>query len=108
MPPTILIDSLHGVRRRERLFSVAYGVGLALAAAVGLLLVVVLADFVLNLSPGPRSVVMLAGLAAAAYVVYRFVIRPARAELGIGDLAGRVERVYPQFEDRLRSTVDFV
>src|SRR5688572_7260037 len=108
MPPTMLIDALHGVRRRVRFFSVAYGVGVVLAAAVGLLLAVVLIDFALNLSPGPRAVVMFCGLGGIGIALWHWVIRPARARMGISDIAGRVEAVYPDFEDRLRSTVDFV
>ncbi len=108
MPPTMLINALEGLRRRVRLFSVAYGVGVVLAAAVGLLLAIVLVDFLLNLSPGPRAVVMLAALVGIGYATFRWVIRPARTKIGIGDIAGRVESVYPQFEDRLRSMVDFV
>src|SRR5688572_17891526 len=108
MPPTVLIDALEGLRRRVKFFGVAYGVGVVLAAAVGLLLAVVLIDFALNLSPLPRAVVMLCALGGIGVAVYHFVIVPGRAKLGIGDIAGRVESVYPQFEDRLRSTVDFV
>src|SRR5688572_7369962 len=108
MPPTMLIDALHGVRRRVRFFSVAYGVGVVLAAAVGLLLALVLLDYALDLGRAPRMVLMLCALAGVGYAAFRWVVRPARAPLGIGDIAGRVERVYPQFEDRLRSTVDFV
>jgi hypothetical protein len=108
MPPTMLLDALEGIRRRVKFFGVAYGVGVVLAAAVGLLLAVVLLDFALNLTPAPRAVVMLCALGGIGVAVYHFVVRPARARLGIGDIAGRVENVYPQFEDRLRSTVDFV
>lgn len=108
MPPTMLIDALQGVRRRVRFFGAAYGVGVVLAAAVGLLLAVVLLDFTLNLTPGPRAVVMLCALGGVGVAVYHFVFRPLRFKLGIGDIAGRVENVFPQFEDRLRSTVDFV
>src|SRR5687768_12519194 len=108
MPPTMLIDALHGVRRRVKFFSVAYGAGVVLAAAIGVLLAVVLVDFALNLSRGPRAVVLLCALGGIGVAAYRWIVRPARSNLGIGDIAGRVESVYPQFEDRLRSTVDFI
>ena len=35
MPPTFLIDSLNGVRRKVKVLSVAFGVGVVLACAVG-------------------------------------------------------------------------
>lgn len=108
MPPTMLIGALEGVRRRVRFFGIAYGIGVVLAAAVGLLLAVVLLDFALNLTPGPRAVVMLCALGGIGVAVYHYIVRPLRHRLGIGDIAGRVENVFPQFEDRLRSTVDFV
>src|SRR3954465_13350620 len=108
MPPTMLIDALHGVRRRVRFFSVAYGVGLVLAGAVGLLLAIVLFDFLLNLSPAPRAVVMFAALVGIGYGAFRWIVRPAKSKLGIGAIAGRVESVYPQVEHRLRSTVAFL
>src|SRR5688572_3659019 len=108
MPPTMLIDALHGVRRRVKFFSVAYGAGVVLAGAVGLLLAIVLLDFALDLGRAPRAVVLLCAVGGIAVAVYHWVVRPARASLGIGDIAGRIESVYPQFEDRLRSTVDFI
>src|SRR6478735_6139283 len=108
MPPTMLMQALEGLRRRVRVFSVAYGVGVVLAAAIGALLAIVVVDFMLNLSRAPRGVVMLAAAGGLAYAAYRWIIVPARAKLGIGDIAGRVESVYPQFEDRLRSMVDFI
>src|SRR5688572_28418471 len=108
MPPTLLIDALQGVRRRVRFFSVAYGVGVVLAAAIGVLLAIVLLDFLLHFSRMPRGVLLLTALVGIGYAAYRWIIKPARARLGISDIAGRVESVYPQFEDRLRSTVAFV
>ncbi len=108
MPPTPLIGALQNVRRRVRFFSVAYGVGVVLAAAVGLLVAIIVADYALNLGRAPRGVLMLCALAGVGYAAYRWVVTPARTPLGISDIAGRVERVYPQFEDRLRSTIDFV
>lgn len=108
MPPTLLIEALEGLRRRVRMFSVAYGVGLVLAATVAGLLAFVLIDFVLHLGRAPRGMLLLSGLGALGYAIVRWIVRPAQAKLSINDIAGRVESVYPQFEDRLRSTVDFI
>jgi Domain of unknown function (DUF4175) len=108
MPPTALIVTLESLRRRVRVLSVLYGLGIVVAAAAGLLLATVLLDYLLNLPPIPRIVVMLAALFCVARVVRRWVMRPAVARLGLSDVAGRLEHTFPDFKDRLRSTVDFV
>jgi hypothetical protein len=108
MAPTILIESLESVRRRVRLLSVAYGLGLVLTAAVCLLLSAVLADYLLNLPAIPRVVLVLAAAACVGYGLWQWLIRPLAARLTLNDVAGRVERTYPQFQDRLRSTVDIL
>lgn len=107
MSTTPLINSLESVRRRVRLLSLAYGVGVVLASAVGLLLVVVLLDYLLDLPPVPRLVVNVVALVALGWALFRFVIKQTLARLSLGDVAGRLERAFPQFEDRLRSTVNF-
>lgn len=108
MPPTILLESLHAIRRRVKLLSILFGLGLALAAAIGLLLVIVLLDYALNLPAIPRLLVIVLSLSAVAVVLYRLVVRPALARTTINDIAGRLESAFPQFDDRLRSTVDFL
>lgn len=89
------------------MLSVAYGVGVVLAGAAGLLLAVVLADYLLNLPAWPRLIIAaLAGIAVAIGIV-KFVLLPARARLGLADIAGKVESTFPVFEDRLRAVVEF-
>src|SRR4051812_5643469 len=107
MPPTMLIDALQGVRRRVKLLGITYGVGTALALALGLILLTVFTDYLLNLPAWPRTVLFLAALAAIAYAIARWIWQPAAAKLSLSDVAGRLERAFPQFDDRLRSTVDF-
>jgi hypothetical protein len=104
----MLIHSLEAVRRRARRLSFAYGLGIVLSAAAGLLLATVLADYLLNLRAIPRLVVMGGSLGLVFYVGYRWLVRPAMAKLTLSDIAGRLERVFPQFDDRLRSTLDFL
>ena len=108
MQPTILIESLQSVRRRVRLLALAYGVGLVVTAAICLLLATVLADYLLNLPAVPRAVLVLAAFTAVGYGVWRWLVQPLAARLTLNDVAGRVERTYPQFQDRLRSTVDIL
>ena len=107
-PSTPLIQSLQDIRRRVKLFSVAYGAGVAVAAAAGLLLATVGVDWLLNLPTPLRVIIVLAALAEFGYVLWTAVLRPLWARLTIGDVAGRLEHAFPQFDDRLRSTVDFV
>src|SRR5689334_12236313 len=107
MPPAMLIDALQGVRRKVKTYSVAYGVGVALASLVGLVLALIFIDYLLNLPAAPRIVLSLLVLAALAYVVARWIIKPASAKLTLSDIAGHLEQAFPQFDDRLRSTVDF-
>src|SRR5687767_11142439 len=108
MPPTMLISSLEGIRRKVRVLSVLYGVGVVLASVVGLLIALVLLDYLLNLRAWPRVVMMIGAAGVLGYVAWQWVVRPLLARMSIGDIAGRVETAFPQFDDRLRSTVDFL
>jgi hypothetical protein len=100
--------SLEAVRRRTRVLAVTFGAALAVSAAVGLLVVTVAADYLLDLSPAARVFLMLLALAGLGAVAVRQVIWPLIARLSLRDIAGRLESTFPQFEDRLSSTVSFV
>ena len=109
MPPTNLIDSLQDLRRRMKVFGVMYGAGIVVACAVALLLAVVLLDWALApadplAAGGERRRTGGAGLCP---VPLGGAARRLK-KLPLTDLAGRLEHRYPQFEDTLRSTIDFV
>src|SRR4051812_49187303 len=108
MPPTMLLNSLESIRRRVRTLSVVFGIGIIAASAVGLIVALVLLDYALNLPPGPRLVMLLAGLVGLGYVFVRWIVKPMLARLSLTDVASRLEAAFPQFDDRLRSTVDFL
>ncbi|HWE04552.1 MAG TPA: DUF4175 family protein [Tepidisphaeraceae bacterium] len=108
MPPTSLIDSLHIVRRKVRALAIASGMSVAVAAAVGLLVGVVLIDWSLGLDKVPRLLLIAGAAAALLHVLWHWLAVPMMAKLNIGDVAGRLEHTFPQFDDRLRSTVNFV
>ena len=68
MPPAMLINALEAVRRRVKLLGVMYGVGIAIAAAVGMLLFTILFDYLFNLPAWPRFVLALAAAGGGFYV----------------------------------------
>src|SRR4051812_19314983 len=116
MPPTMdytgratgLLESLQDIRRRVKVFGVAYGVGVVVACAVVLVLAAVLIDWALALPRPLRLLVNLGAVVTLGYALLRYVVRPALSRLSLTDLAGRLENVFPQFDDSLRSTVNFV
>ncbi len=113
MPPTFLFDSLNAVRRKAKTLSVTFGIGIALASAIGLVLGSVAIDFLfsyllnINLAGGLRLLLLLAIVAAVVYASIRLVIKPLVSRISLSDVAGHLESVFPQFDDRLRSTVNF-
>ncbi|MGH7213833.1 MAG: hypothetical protein ACREIT_03615, partial [Tepidisphaeraceae bacterium] len=107
MPPTLLLAALTSLRRRLKLLGIVYGLGVLVASVVLVALGVVLVDYVLHLPGVLRLVVLVACLAGFGYAVWRWIARPALSRLTIGDVAGHVEQAFPQFDDRLRSTVLF-
>src|SRR6266480_6715884 len=108
MPPTLLINSLNDLRRRVKLLSILFGVGILLASAVGILLATVFVDYLLKLPVVPRLLVLVIAMAAVAWLAFRWIAKPVLARFSLSDVAGHLESVFPQFDDRLRSTVNFV
>jgi hypothetical protein len=108
MPPNALMQSLESLRKRVKLLSVGYGVGLLALGLVGTIVLLVLLDYALNLPALPRVGLTLAGLVGLAIIAFRRVVSPGMARFALRDVAAHVERVFPQFDDRLRSTVDFL
>ena len=108
MPPTILIQSLQGVRRRAKLLGLAYGIGIVIASAAALLVAGVGVDYLFNLRAPARLLVIVASAAAIGYALVRWIIQPMWARLSLSDVAGRLEQVFPPLDDRLRSTLDFL
>jgi hypothetical protein len=78
------------------------------AIMVALLFVVVLADYFLNLNALPRIVFTLAAIAGIGVAFYRWIIESLLSPLSLNDVASRVEKTFPQFQDRLLSTVDIL
>src|SRR5947207_11188185 len=109
MPPSVpmdssspmaspILESLVGIRRKARALSVLFGIGIVLAGAVGLILVTVFLDYLLNLPTIPRFIFVLASVAGTTYALVHWVIRPFLIRLSLGDVAGHLENVFPQFD----------
>ena len=103
-----LLDLLVGVRRKVRVLSLLFGVGVLVAAVVVLGMFIVLTDYLLNLPAWPRMIFAVAALVGVGYATWKYVARPLISRLSLSDVAGRLELAFPQFDDRLRSTIDFV
>ena len=69
MPPIVLIDTLESVRRRVRIMAILYGAGIVITVAAGLLLATVLLDYLLNLPPIPRLIIMVIAVGCLFYRV---------------------------------------
>ncbi len=102
-----LLTSLTTLRRQVKLLGVAFGLAIVIAIAAGGLLATILLDYLLNLPPIPRLAVMTLAGGAIFYSMMRWLARPFLSHLTLSDVAGRVESAFPEFSDRLRSTVDF-
>src|ERR1700722_10427780 len=99
MPPTLLIDSLHGVRRRVKTLSVLFGVGIVVACAAATLLAAGFLDWCFDLPPVPRLLFLACALGVIGWAVSHWIIRPALARLSLGEIAGRLEGAFPEFSD---------
>lgn len=108
MSATALIQSIESIRRRVRWLTIAYGLGISVAWGISLLIAVVLLDYLLNLPPIPRLILITAAVIGLIGVIYRYVVRPVSMSISLSDIAGRLEKTFPQLEDRLRSTIDFM
>jgi hypothetical protein len=108
MAPQILIESLESVRRRVRVLTFFFGVGIVATASVVLLLATLLTDYLLNLQALPRLVLIALALTGFGYALWHWVIKSILARLTLTDVAGRVEKTYPQYQDRLRSAINIL
>ncbi len=108
MAPHSLLDSLQAIRRRVRGITLIFGAGVCVATAVGLLLLTVFIDWALVLPAVGRATLLAGAAIGVCAAVRHWIVLPARSGLSISDIAGRLEHTFPAFDDRLRSTVDFL
>lgn len=103
-----LQKKLAPLRRRARWLLVAHGLAWLVAVGIGAALLLGGLDYWIRYSdPGIRWLSSLA-LVAALLFAGRYLVRALWVRLSDLDLALRVERCFPQLEDRLSSAVQFL
>jgi hypothetical protein len=108
MTPAMLIERLASLRQRVRRLSLLYGIGLTLAAVGLAFCALALLDWVFQLSSIWRLLLLGTAAGMTGAVVSRHLWLPLQSKLPVSDIAGRLERRFPEFQDRLRSAVAFI
>ena len=103
LSPAGLRAAVESVRRRAGGLTLAYGLGLVLLVMAGLIVLGGVADWLLRLPAVPRLLGLLGAIGVLGWVGWRYVVVPLRRRATVGDVAGRLEEHFPQFDDRLRS-----
>ena len=89
--------------------SVVFGVGIVVSATPSLVSSSSSCSTTLSISrPCRASACCAIALVALGYAMVRWIVKPLLAKLSLTDVASRLEAAFPQFDDRLRSTVDFI
>ncbi len=104
----LLHNRLAALRRRLRVVTLWRGVGSVLALVLACALFAFALDWAFSLPSMVRAIVLVSILAATGYVGHQYLIRPLREKTDDLSLALRVEDEYPELNDALASTVEFL
>ena len=99
---------LASVRRRSRFFVTVRGVGALTAVVVGAAAIIGLTDYAIHLPSLVRAYGLVTILGAAAWVGYRWLVVPFWRRSDDLSLAIQIEDAYPELNDALASTVQFL
>jgi hypothetical protein len=103
-----LLHRLGVVRRRYQVVTFFSGVFAVTAFVVGLAAAVGLFDYVNHLPRLLRASALVGLLAGAGYLLYRLLIHPLARKSDDLSLALRIEALYPELNDALASTIQFL
>ena len=102
-----VISELEKIRRRSRTMLLTQRVSVIVAWIVGLIIALIVMDFLLRLPGAPRMFLLVGGLLVFGLSVWRY-LRPALLfRPGLTELALRAERTFPSVAGRLASSVEF-
>ncbi len=88
-----VVSRLSGLRRRVRLHLLVAGFARVIAECVALAVLSLLVDRWLRLGRPLRITLLILAIAFIAYEIWRFIIRPFSARIGLVDLAYELDRV---------------
>jgi len=113
MPPETLLSpeiyrKLSALRRALRVHLVGRGLCWLILALVGAVFFTLAIDYPLRLDRAQRALIMALVLGGVGYVVWRFLLRPLLVPMDAEELALVLENHYPQLDDRLISSLQFV
>ena len=104
-----LEQKIAALRRRVRRMAAVYGLSVVAAALLGTMAALGLIDYLLRFQDrGLRIIASLVMLGAFGWTFYRYVFTALLVRLGDADLALRVQRRFPDLDDRLLSAVEFL
>ena len=83
------------------------GFAIVLTGLIALFMGEAIVDWLMPLPGFVRIALLIGGIGAIGYLLYRYLIQPLRASLTLRDIALNVERNHPDLEDRLVSAVQF-
>ena len=107
--PHPLEQKIAALRRRVRRMAAVYGLSVVAAALLGTMAALGLIDYLLRFQDrGLRIIASLLMLGVFAWTFYRYVFRALSVRIGDADLALRVQRRFPDLDDRLLSAVEFL
>ncbi len=107
--PETLRDRLAYLRHRLKQMTWLYGLSWLVAVVFGATLMAGLLDWSLRLEDaGVRLILGLGILAAGGWIAWRLLFRPLHRQISDVDIALRIEKRYPGFNDSLASTVQFL
>ena len=104
-----LEQKIVALRRRVRRMAVLYGLSAVAAAVLACMVLLGLVDYLVRFQDrGLRIIASLAVLGVSVWAAYRYLFVAWKMRLGDVDLAVRVQRRFPHFDDRLLSAVEFL
>ncbi len=107
--PESLQSRLTYLRNRVRQMTWLYGLSWLAAVLFGLTFLAGFLDWSIRLEDaGVRLIFGLGILASTGWIVWRLLVRPLKREISDVEIALRIEKRYPGFNDSLASTVQFL